>query len=248
MNRALAPGACATPLVLVCDPEHGYIDGLLAQLALAGMRAVYASDGQCAVQLHAALEPDLVLVDGCMPVTHGLDVLRRIREHRATPVIMLDAPGAQCDRVAGLQAGADDVVDKPFNSIELVARIEAVLRRAGFDGDLPSRGVFRVHPFEVDQLEGRICLLRADGRHDLGLTHSEYQLCRRLLLLPGQLQRRADLQACLHDAGGSGRKVDTYISRLRCKLARAGAGGMIETVRKQGYVLHPAAGEAHGRR
>lgn len=230
-----------TPLVLICDPEHGYIDELLAHLVLGGMRTVYTSDGRTALRLHASLKPDLMLVEVRVPILNGWEVLERIRERAGTPIIMLTAQSADADKLHGLRAGADDFIVKPFNVAEVVARIEAVLRRAQFKGNLPRRGVFRVHPFEIDLLNMEISLLR-DRHHraNLDLTPSEFKLLRQLLLAPGRLHRRSELQACLSDGSGPSRKVDTYISRVRRKLAQAGAGEVLKTIRKEGYSFNPA--------
>lgn len=235
-----------TPLVLICDPEHGYIDELLAHLALGDMRTVYTSDGRTALRLHAALKPDLILVEVRIPILNGWEVLERIRERSGTPIIMLTAQSTEADKLHGLRSGADDYICKPFSAAEVVARIEAVLRRAQFKGNLPRRGVLRVHPFEIDLLNMEISLLRdRHHRENLDLTPSEFKLLRQLLLAPGRLHRRSELQVCLSDGSGPSRKVDIYISRVRRKLEQAGAGAVLKTVRKEGYGFYPAGLTPH---
>jgi len=229
-----------TPLVLICDPEHGYIDELLAHLALGGMRTVYTSDGRTALRLHAALKPDLVLVEVKIPILSGWEVLERILEWSATPIIMLTAQSTDADKLPGLRFGADAYIVKPFNVADVVARIEAALRRAQCKCNLPRTGVFRAHPFEIDLLHMEISLLR-DGHHreSLDLIPNEFKLLRQLLLAPGRLHRRSELQACMSDRSGPGSKVDTYISGVRRKQEHAGAGAVLKTVRKEGYGFYP---------
>jgi two-component system response regulator AdeR len=125
----LAPAAPATgALVLIAEDAPEIADILAAYLARSGMRSVHASDGVRALELHLAHKPDLVLLDIQMPQLNGWQVLNRQRDQ--TPVIMLTALDQDVDKLTGLRIGADDYVVKPFNPAEVVARVEAVLRRS----------------------------------------------------------------------------------------------------------------------
>ena len=138
------------PLVLIAEDEGEIADILGAYLARSGLRSARAADGEAALASHRQLRPDLVLLDVQMPRLDGWQVLSELRRRGNTPVIMLTALDQDVDRLTGLRVGADDYVAKPFNPAEIVARIQAVLRRSAPTAAEEPNGLIRQGPFEID--------------------------------------------------------------------------------------------------
>lgn len=216
------------PKVLIVDDEARMRE-LIRLYLTAQFDAVEAPDGLAALrQLHAA-EPDLVLLDVMMPHLDGWETLKRIREEASVPVIMLTARGDVPDRVQGLRLGADDYIPKPFDGRELVARIQAVLRRTtgASDAAAPIR-------------RGGLVLKPADrwaeykGR-PLSLTPKEFDLLALLAAHPGQAFSRERLLDRIWgaDYAGDARTVDSHVKNLREKLGEGAA--LIATVWGVGY-------------
>jgi two-component system response regulator AdeR len=136
-----------TPLALIAEDDKDIADILRAYLEREGFRTVQASDGRTALDVHLALRPDILLLDITMPLADGWDVLSEVRRRGETPVIVITALDQDLDKLQALRIGADDYVIKPFNPIEVVARVKAVLRRAGGTG---ASGVLRVGAIEID--------------------------------------------------------------------------------------------------
>lgn len=201
--------------VLVVDDERRYRELLEMDLSRRGYRVFTAADGLRALQLVDEVSPDLVLLDVMLPDLDGYEVCRRIREISSVPVIMLTARVEEADKVRGLRIGADDYVTKPFSAIELLARVEAVLRRAE-----PAQHA-QARPFEngalrVDFSERRVSV---DGR-DMELTAAEFRLLSELAQNAGRVMVHDEL---LHRVWGSGYEgaselLHTAIRRLRVKI------------------------------
>ncbi|WP_068087816.1 response regulator [Novosphingobium rosa] len=228
-----------TALALIAEDDHDIADILRAYLEREGLRTVHAADGRAALDLHLALKPDIVLLDVSMPRMDGWQVLSALRQASATPVIMVTALDQDIDKLQALRIGADDYVVKPFNPVEVVARVKAVLRRSGAAG---GGGVLRVGPLEIDT-EAHMALVRS-GQHDgqdvrqLALTLTEFRLLVHMARTPARVFTRGDLvDACLPGADALDRTVDSHISKLRRKLEEAGAPGMPAGVRGVGYRL-----------
>ena len=119
----------AAERILAVDDEPRYLEIIRFNLETAGYRVACAASGEEALEAVAAEEPELMVLDVMLPGIDGFEVLRRVREHSSCPIIMLTAKGAEEDKVQGLRLGADDYVTKPFSAQELLARVEAVLRR-----------------------------------------------------------------------------------------------------------------------
>ncbi len=214
----------------------------LVRLALerAGFAVVTAGDGQSAL-IHAAREaPDLVVLDIGLPELDGFEVCRRIRARSAVPILFLTARDDEIDRVLGFEMGGDDYVTKPFSPRELVARVRAILRRAG---GLSGAEVLRHGPLALDQ-DARSCRL---GTTEVPLTGTEFALLAVLMAQPGKMQGRMALVAALWGASSpvSDRTLDSHLRNLRRKLAQAGWAGAIDTVHGQG--MRMAAAESHDR-
>ncbi|PTE20033.1 DNA-binding response regulator [Cereibacter changlensis JA139] len=222
-------------LVLIVEDEPAIARILDAYLRRDGFRTVQASDGETALQHHALLKPDLVLLDARIPKLDGFAVLARLRQTSSTPVIMVTALADDVDRLSGLHLGADDYVVKPFNPQEVVARVRAVLRRTlGETRD----AVRRFRSLEVD-FGSYVAFVNKDGqRLPLALTLSEFRILAHMIRHPTQAFARADiLDACMPESDALARTVDTHISNLRRKLDEMGEPGFLPAVRGVGYRL-----------
>lgn len=227
--------------VVIVEDEVAIREGVAAALRSAGYEVTEAADGL--EGLAAARRPGvgLVLLDLMLPRKHGMEVLEALRKtHASLPVIILTARGLEEDRVGGLKSGADDYVVKPFSARELLARVEAVLRRS------PER------PLHVARLlvgDATVDLRRQEvtcaGGASQILSETECAILGHLAANPGRAVSRDELLTRLWGLSGSGietRTVDMHIARLRSKLAEASpeAGPQyIVTVRGKGYMLGP---------
>jgi two-component system OmpR family response regulator len=220
------------------DPEIRRL--LLARLDKEEFRAEAADGGTAFDRLIAARGyPDLVVLDVMLPGEDGFAICRRIRAQSRVPIIMLTARGDDIDRIVGLELGADDYVTKPFNPRELVARIRAVLRRA--EPPPVERQVYRLGPFEID-VAARTIADRSGTAVEL--TAGEFDLLACFLARPQRVLSREQLIEWTRgrNADPFDRTIDVQMSRLRRKLADAGAGeGLFKTVRNAGYVLTQAS-------
>lgn len=227
----------STSLILVAEDEPEIADILCAYLARSGLRTVHAPDGPQALELHHHLKPDLVLLDVQMPRLDGWQVLSEIRRRGDTPVIMLTALDQDLDKLIGLRMGADDYVPKPFNAAEVVARVQAVLRRAGPVAQREAQ-LLQAGPFRVD-LDSRQVSIQIEGAsHVPELTVTEFNLLASLVRSPRRIFSRAELLlGCLPEGHTLERTVDSHISKLRKKLESLGLHGMPVGVRSLGYRL-----------
>jgi DNA-binding response OmpR family regulator len=215
-----------------------------------GFRAEIVGDGAQALARIAERAFDLVILDVMLPSLNGFDVLRRVRESRTTPVIMLTARGDDVDCVLGLELGADDYLAKPFNPRQLVARIRAVLRRS-------SAPATAAAPIALGALRLDPASFRAEiGGTELPLTGTEFRLLEALMQSAGRVQSRETLTERVlgRPLQAYDRSVDTHVSNLRRKLAVAEAhaletglekGFEIRNIRGAGYALiAPSAASA----
>jgi len=228
------------PHILVVDDDRE-IRSLVAQLLRKhGFRVTDAPDGREMMQVLENGRFDLVVLDLMLPGEDGLSLCRRVRATSALPIIMLTAMGEETDRIVGLEMGADDYLPKPFNPRELLARIRAVLRRAG--GEVPEAaeegGALR--RFEGWSLDTAKRELRAPDGTLVPLTAGEYDLLAAIVERPGRVLSRDQLLDLTRgrDAVPFDRSVDVQISRLRRKLeVDAKEPQIIKTVRGGGYVF-----------
>lgn len=215
--------------VLLIDDDARLFELLSSYLRQNGVDLEHARDGATGLRALSERSFDAVLLDGMMPGMDGLEVLRRIRERGAIPVLMLTARGDEADRVVGLELGADDYVAKPFSSRELLARLRAVLRRMA-----PAVGSERLSANGIE-VELGTREVRVDGQ-DVELTGIEFDLLVALLRRAGRVVPRSALlrEAGRDDTTVGERTVDVHVSKLRKKL---GDADKIKTVRGVGYVL-----------
>lgn len=229
-----------TPLrVLVVDDEPNLAELLTAALRYEGWDVSTALDGHGAVKLAKDVEPDVVVLDIMLPDLDGLSVLRRIRATSPyVPVLFLTARDAVEDRVAGLTAGGDDYVTKPFSLEEVVARIRALLRRTGAAAAQRDSTIV-VGDLTLDEDAHEV----TRGGDEIHLTATEFELLRYLMRNAKRVLSKAQIldRVWQYDFGGQANIVELYISYLRRKID-AGREPMIHTLRGVGYVLKPAPG------
>src|SRR5471032_1207192 len=225
---------------LLIEDDRKLSSLLVEFLGKHGVEAIPATDGAQALQALGAGRFDILLVDLMLPGMDGLTLTRRIRERWNTPLIMVTARGDDADKIVGLELGADDYVAKPFNPRELLARIRAVLRRAGDTPqsrtEISARG-FRFGGWTLEPTRRR--LLNPEAV-EVPLTGGEYDLLLALVERANRVLTRDMLLDLLRgrQAGPFDRAIDVAVSRLRRKLEDDGRNAqLIKTVRGGGYVL-----------
>ncbi|AJC65793.1 MULTISPECIES: response regulator [Dickeya] len=225
-------------LVLIAEDEPEIADILRAYLTRSGLRTLHAANGRQALELHLSMRPDLVLLDVQMPQVDGWQVLSGIRLRGDTPVIMLTALDQDIDKLMGLRIGADDYVVKPFNPAEVVARVQAVLRRTGLRTERQPPRFLRAGIFQID-LENHEVVVECNGiNQPLELTLTEFRLIAHMARAPRRVFSREELLvSCLPEGDSLERTVDSHISKLRKKLERLGLSGVPSSVRGVGYRL-----------
>jgi len=226
-----SPGA----RILVVDDELSIVDAVSTALRYEGFEVVEARSGRDALRTAAEFDPDLVVLDWMLPDIEGIEVGRRLRERGfKTAILFLTAKDAVEHKVEALRAGGDDYVTKPFSLAEVVARVQAILRRTA--GELPG-DVLRYADLVLD--EARHEVFR--GETPISLTATEFSLLRFFLLNPRRVLSKGQIlqNVWRYDFGGNTNVVETYVSYLRRKLDAAGPP-LIKTVRQAGYMLEAA--------
>ncbi|WP_136194215.1 MULTISPECIES: response regulator transcription factor [Actinomyces] len=226
--------------VLVVDDEQTLADLLASALRYEGWEVSTAGTGRAAVRCAQELDPDVIVLDIMLPDFDGLEVMRRIHGHQPNvPVLFLTAKDAVEDRVAGLTAGGDDYVTKPFSLEEVVARLRALLRRSGVGSEKPSN-VLEVGDLRMDEDSHEVWR----GGDEIRLTATEFELLRYLMRNPRRVLSKPQIldRVWNYDFGGQANIVELYISYLRRKIDK-GREPMIHTMRGVGYVLKPAVAQ-----
>jgi two-component system, OmpR family, KDP operon response regulator KdpE len=219
-----------TPLgahLLLVEDEERTRRALATNLEHRGYRVEQVGCARDALRAWDARRPDAILLDLGLPDFDGVDVIRRVRREATTPIVILSARGGERDKIAGLEAGADDYLEKPFSVDELHARIRAVLRRAG-GSEVDAAGRLRLGPIELDPLRREVCV---DGK-PIRLTPREYELLKVLLSFQGRVVTKAHLLRAVWGLAyaDESQYLHVYVSRLRRKLAAAGVGDVADTI------------------
>ncbi len=220
--------------ILVVDDEPAVQNALSRALALERYEVAQAADGREALERLGAAAYEAIILDISMPHVDGLQVCRRLREGGdRTPVLMLTAREEVDDRVAGLDAGADDYLVKPFALRELLARVRALLRRTGEDDEQGSELAFE--DLRLDRLAHEAWR----GERTLQLTRTEFQLLEMFLRHPRQVLTRSAIFEHVwgYDFGATSNSLGVYMGYLRRKTEEAGEARLLHTVRGVGYVL-----------
>ena len=205
--------------ILIVDDEKLIVKGLRFSLEQEGYQVDCAYDGEEAVHMAGSTDYDLMLLDLMLPRISGLEVCQQVREFSDVPIIMVTAKGEDMDKIMGLEYGADDYVTKPFNILEVKARIKAILRRTA------SRGTVREAEKPDVVVSGDLKLYREDRRfeieeREIKLTSKEFELLDLLMTHPGKVYGREKLLQLVWGADfpGDERTVDVHIRRLREKI------------------------------
>jgi two-component system alkaline phosphatase synthesis response regulator PhoP len=225
--------------ILLIEDNRDLAFGLRNNLEIEGYDVDVAHDGVAGLKAFSATRPDLVILDIMLPQLDGFRVLKTVRqENRSTPVLLLTAKGEEFDKVRGLRMGADDYVTKPFGLLELLARVEALLRRAQ-PPLAPGRDAHEIHRFGNVEVDAAACSVRR-ASESIELAPKEFSLLLALLRARGAVVSRLQLMQEVwgYTAAVVSRTVDTHIAELRRKLEENPAAPRhILTVRKTGYRL-----------
>lgn len=237
--------------ILIIEDEANITQVIRLYLEQAGYMVLHASDGVAGLELHAREHPDLVVLDLMLPALDGMEVCRRIRAWADTPILMLTARQGEDDRIAGLEAGADDYLVKPFSPRELVSRVKAILRRSNTASSRSGKKEPSTAgaPLNSEELRFGDLVINKPARRVLvreqsvTLTVKEFDLLVTLASAPDRVFTREALlnKVWGYTYLGDGRTVDVHIGTLRKKLeAVAGSAHSIQTVWGVGYKFVPS--------
>ena len=226
--------------ILIVEDDAGISDFVIPELEHEGFETALALTGREALEKFETEKPDLILLDIMLPELNGLEVLRRIRAESTVPIILETARGETIDKINGLNLGADDYIPKPFEIEELLARINALLRRVNFEKTPESNLSYKGLSLNSDRM---CCLLHyGEGRKEtaeIQLSKTEFLLIKFLLENQGKVFSR---QQIIDEIWGEGHfidenTVDVYVGYLRSKIAEYDKDEYIRTVRGVGYIL-----------
>ena len=204
--------------ILLVDDEPTMLKGLKYSLEQEGYDILTAQDGEEALSVFSENDVDLVLLDVMLPKMDGIQVCQRIREQSNVPIIMLTAKGEDMDKILGLEYGADDYMTKPFNILEVKARIKTIFRRVSTGLQQQEQRVIRVHDMDVNLVKRSVVL----GGKDVKLTAKEFDLLQLFVTNRGTVFSREQMLETVwkYDYAGDARTVDVHIRRLREKIER----------------------------
>ena len=204
--------------ILLVDDEPLILKGLKYSLEQEGYETDSAMDGEEALRKFEDGAYDLILLDVMLPKMDGITVCQRIREMSDIPIIMLTAKGEDMDKILGLEYGADDYMTKPFNILEVKARIKTIFRRVSASSQQQEQRVIRIHDMDVNLIKRSVTL----GGKDIKLTAKEFDLLQLFVTNPGTVFSRGQMLETVwkYDYAGDARTVDVHIRRLREKIER----------------------------
>ena len=203
--------------VLVVDDEKLIVKGIRFSLEQDGMEVECAYDGEEALNMAREKEYDIILLDLMLPKLNGLEVCQQIREFSNVPIVMLTAKGEDMDKILGLEYGADDYITKPFNILEVKARIKAIMRRTSRPAQAETKAkVVQVGDLKLDCDSRRVFI----GSREINLTAKEFDVLELLAMNPNKVYSRENLLNLVwgYDYPGDARTVDVHIRRLREKI------------------------------
>lgn len=222
--------------ILIVEDDQEIAAILTAYLQKSSFRVEHAENGAIALERYRLMRPQLVILDVRMPVMDGWQVLTELRRSGNTPVIMLTANDDDVDKLSALRIGADDYVVKPFNPAEVVARVQAVLRRTLPNHKQEDR--LSSQSIEINLTLHRVIIRPEEVDIASRLTMTEFRLLTQFVREPERVYSRDELiEACMPEGDTLPRTVDSHISKLRKKLEDAGATGLLTNVRGFGYRL-----------
>lgn len=226
--------------ILIIEDDLDAANVLEAYLLRDNFAVAIAANGVRGLDMVREWKPDLILLDVMLPGMNGIDLLANLRKHSEVPVIMVTAMGEQSDKIGALRFGADDYVVKPYHPGEVVARVYAVLRRAGKQEKTHS-SLLRHGQLVVDlQAMTASVQVNAESVVTLDLTPTEFSLLACFLSAPTKAFSRQELlESCLPDSDALERVVDTHVYNLRKKLEQQGIQNVLITVRAIGYRFKP---------
>jgi two-component system OmpR family response regulator len=224
--------------ILVVDDDPHIREVVQFALEKAGLEAIEACDGQQALALFKKSVPALIVLDITMPEMDGLAVCREIRKSSDVPILFLSSRTDEVDRIVGLEIGGDDYVSKPFSPRELVARVQAILKRTG---------ARQLAASEIKELAHGAARISVYGHaaywndQPVALTATEFAILKSLLQEPQRVFSRDRLMDAAYDGqvSVSDRTIDSHMRNLRAKYAKAGCKDLVETVHGVGYKLGP---------
>lgn len=205
--------------VLVVDDEKLIVKGIRFSLLQDGLEVDCAYDGEEALELAKNNEYDLVLLDVMLPKLNGFEVCQQIREFSDMPIVMLTAKGDDMDKILGLEYGADDYITKPFNILEVKARIKAIMRRTGKKEEkVDESNIIVKHDMKIDRESRRVFI----EEKEINLTAKEFDLLEILATNPDKVYSREQLLSLVwkYEYAGDARTVDVHIRRLREKIEK----------------------------
>lgn len=238
--------AILNPNILVVEDDRETRTLIAKYLRNNACNVTAVSDGREMSRAMADHRVDLIILDVMLPGEDGLSLCRRLRVDTTTPIIILTAKGDDVDRILGLEMGADDYLPKPFNPRELLARINAVLRRQLGGSAGPAAKTSARLRFEGWIIDSRMRELRDPEGAQVPLTSAEFDLLQSFCERHGRILSRDTLLNMTRGrpGGAFGRSIDVLVSRLRGKLDRTEGTSMIKTVRTGGYIFTPRVDEA----
>ena len=233
-RRAVLGKTIDVRMILVIDDDQRLRDLVAEYLSTRGFAVQTAADGEAGLAALASRAPDLIVLDVMMPGRDGFEIVREIRKDSRVPIIMLTARGDETDRIVGLELGADDYLPKPFNPRELLARIQAVLRRVANDDAQTTR--LTAGPLIID-VDRRQVELRGEP---IELTTTEFEILRTMVANAGRVISRERLMELARgeDFASFDRSVDVHVSHIRKKLGDdPRRPTFVKTVRGVGYTI-----------